>query len=1047
MNPIHLLTVVFILSGAAGLMYESIWSRYLGLFVGHSAYAQIIVLVIFLGGMAVGAMAIGTRSARIQRPLFAYAVVELVVGIIGLLFHASFQGVTAIAYQSLFPALSSAGGATAVLVGQWMLAGLLILPQSILLGTTFPLMTAGAMRIAGGRPGHTLSILYFANSLGAAIGVLVAGFYLVKTVGLPGTLAVAAVLNILVAAMVVVAERGFEWEEAQRRGMAGSDPQPAGAAARTAAAGEIEPPGGPAAGPAGDTQRDALRGLGRVLLFVAFGTAVASFIYEIAWIRMLSLVLGSATHSFELMLSAFILGLALGAFAVRKYADRVVNTVMVLGMVQWMMGVLAMATLPLYLRSFGWMETLLGALERSDGGYVAFYVARYAICLAIMLPATFFAGMTLPLITRALLARGAGERAIGAVYGINTLGSIIGVMLAGLVLMPLLGLKNLLILGATLDILLGVWLLWPAFRDGSFGVAQNRAILAVISTVVFIGMMLVAVRLEPLLLTSAVYRYGDLRRAGGQTMIFYRDGRTATVSVKEGAGGGRTLATNGKPDASLDAEWLREPTLGAGLLRLQSDLPTQILLPLITLAHAPEARSAAVIGQGSGISSHFLLASENLQHLTTVEIEPEMIRGSRHFYPMNRRVFDDPRSLFVVDDAKSYFAAGQRRYDLILSEPSNPWVSGVASLFTVEFYARVKTHLNPGGVFGQWLHMYEIDDSLVMTILAALDHEFDDYEIFVTAGGDLLVVAAASGKLPPADWRVFDLPGVASDLARAVPVTPEVLEATRMGGAPLYRPMLLTYADPNSDFHPTLELGAERTRFLGHAATGFSSMGSRRFDIAAAIFERRRGFGSDSMSAIPAISRVDGLARGAWLRILHETNTPADPIADYEIAKSAFRRETFDQVLTGSRPPTSWRAWYTQFSEVESDLHHGTAGVIDEDFYRRSLDYATRNGAPEALLAAVRFQLGIANWDWNEVIGSITILEAESRARRPWVNPEVLRDGAMVAFIKTGRPSEARSRFDALTELGDESSSPFRFKTRLWKAYLANEMRGERGGG
>jgi hypothetical protein len=692
------------------------------------------------------------------------------------------------------------------------------------------------------------------------------------------------------------------------------------------------------------------------------------------------------------------------------------------------------------------METLLGALERSDGGYVAFYAARYAICLAIMLPATFFAGMTLPLITRALLARGAGERAIGAVYGINTLGSIIGVMLAGLVLMPLLGLKNLLILGATLDILLGVWLLWPAFREGSFGAAQNRAVLAVISTVVFIGMMLVVVRLEPLLLTSAVYRYGDLRRSGGQTMLFYKDGRTATVSVKEGAEGGRTLATNGKPDASLDAEWLREPTLGAGLLRLQSDLPTQILLPLITLAHAPEARSAAVIGQGSGISSHFLLASENLQHLTTVEIEPEMIRGSRQFYPMNRRVFDDPRSLFVVDDAKSYFAAGQRRYDLILSEPSNPWVSGVASLFTVEFYARVKTHLNPGGVFGQWLHMYEIDDSLVMTILAALDQEFDDYEIFVTAGGDLLVVASPTGMLPQADWRVFELPGVAGDLARAVPITAEVLEATRLGGAPLYRPMLLTYADPNSDFHPTLELGAERTRFLRRTASGFASMGSRRFDIAAAMFERRRGFGSDSMSAIPAISRVDGLARGAWLRILHETNTPADPIAEYDIARSAFRRETFDQVLTGSRAPTSWRAWYTQFSEVESDLHHGTAGVIDEDFYRKSLDYATRNGAPEALLAAVRFQLGIANWDWDAVIESISLLEAESRARRPWVNAEVLRDGAMVAYIKTGRSPEARSRLDALTELGDESSSPFRFKTRLWKAYLANESLSERGG-
>jgi spermidine synthase len=1019
MNPIHLLTLVFILSGAAGLMYESIWSRYLGLFVGHSAYAQIIVLVIFLGGMAVGAMLIGNRSSRIQRPLFAYAVVELVVGIIGLLFHTVFQGVTSAAYDTFFPALASAGGPTAVLVGQWLLAGLLILPQSVLLGTTFPLMTAAAIRIAGERPGHTLSILYFANSFGAAIGVLIAGFYLVGAVGLPGTLAVAATLNILVAAMVVVAERGFEWEEAQRSAVAAGGAEEAHV--------RDEPPEG------------ALRGAGLILLFVAFGTAVASFIYEIAWIRMLSLVLGSATHSFELMLSAFILGLSLGAFAVRKYADRVVNTVMLLGMVQWMMGVLAMATLPLYIRSFGWMETLMGALERSESGYVAFYAARYAICLAIMLPATFFAGMTLPLITRALLARGAGERAIGAVYGVNTLGSIIGVMIAGLVLMPLLGLKNLLILGASLDILLGIWLLWPAFRERDFGAAQNRAIAAVISTVVFVGMMLVFVRLEPLLLTSAVFRYGDLRRTGGQKILFYRDGRTASVSVKEGAGGDITLATNGKPDASLDSEWMQPPAVGAPPLRMQSDLSTQILLPLITLAHAPHSRAAAVIGQGSGISSHFLLASEELRHLTTVEIEPEMIRGSRHFYPMNSRVFDDPRSTFVVDDAKAYFAAGQRRYDLILSEPSNPWVSGVASLFTSEFYARVKTHLNPGGVFGQWLHMYEIDDILVMSILSAIDQEFDDYEAFLTSGGDLLVVASPSGPLATPDWGVFELPMVRFDLARSIPVTSEVLEATRLGGASLYRPLLLTYGDPNSDFHPVLELGAEKTRFLGKSATGFSAMGSRRFDIAAAMAERARGFGTDSMSAVPTIARVDGLARGAWLRILHETSTPADPIADYDVAKSAFRRQTFDQVLAGGVAPTSWRAWYTQFSEVEADLHHGTAGVADQRFFEAALSYARRHGAPEALIAAVRFQQGIAIWDWGAVIEAVPVLETETRARRPWVSIEVLRDGAMVALLKRGDLAEAQRRLESLTGLGDGAGLPFRFKTLLWKAYLANE--------
>ena len=167
--------------------------------------------------------------------------------------------------------------------------------------------------------------------------------------------------------------------------------------------------------------------LERLLLFTASAPRSPRFIYEIDWIRMLSLVLGSATHSFELMLSAFILGLALGALWIRSRADRLSDPVRALGLVQWAMGCLALATLPLYVASFDWIAALLSTFARTDLGYAGFTVARYALCLlVIMLPATFCAGMTLPLITRTLLRAGRGERAIGAVYGWNTLGSIVG---------------------------------------------------------------------------------------------------------------------------------------------------------------------------------------------------------------------------------------------------------------------------------------------------------------------------------------------------------------------------------------------------------------------------------------------------------------------------------------------------------------------------------------------------------------------------------------------------------------------------------------------
>src|SRR4249919_710503 len=207
-----LLYAIFVLSGAAGLIYESIWTRYLGLFVGHSAYAQVIVLVIFLGGMSLGALLIGRRTERLTRPLFWYAIVELATGMIGLVFHDVFVTTTSFTYASIFP---SVGLGLAQTIVKWGIASLLILPQSVLLGMTFPLMSAGVVRRVPQKAGGALATLYFANSLGAAAGVLIAGFWLVGAVGLPGTLLAAAMLNIGVAAVVMLAVRTASGRETE----------------------------------------------------------------------------------------------------------------------------------------------------------------------------------------------------------------------------------------------------------------------------------------------------------------------------------------------------------------------------------------------------------------------------------------------------------------------------------------------------------------------------------------------------------------------------------------------------------------------------------------------------------------------------------------------------------------------------------------------------------------------------------------------------------------------------------------------------------------
>ncbi|MCZ7565116.1 MAG: hypothetical protein M5U08_16155 [Burkholderiales bacterium] len=440
------LFALFTVSGFAGLVYESIWSHYLKLFLGHAAYAQTLVLALFMGGMALGAWFASRRCGNWRNLLRGYAAVEAAIGIAALGFHSVFVAATEAAYDVVLPAL--AGGAAAPLF-KWTLAAALILPQSILLGMTFPLMSAGLLRRHPERPGESLALLYFTNSLGAAIGVLASGFVMIEHLGLPGTIRAAGLINLALAAVVWPLARSPE-------GVPVAPPvaQPAAAAAAA------RPPHG--ASP-------------QLLLVVAFLTGAASFVYEIGWIRMLSLVLGAATHSFELMLSAFILGLALGGLWVRRRIDRAGDPVRFLGVVQVAMGLAALATLPLYGATFDLMQLVVRGTAKTDAGYAIFLASSHAIALAVMLPATFFAGMTLPLITFTLLRMRHGERSIGAVYAANTFGSIAGVFAAAHLGLPLLGVKGTVTAGAALDAALGLYLLWRASSPAAGGARAARA--------------------------------------------------------------------------------------------------------------------------------------------------------------------------------------------------------------------------------------------------------------------------------------------------------------------------------------------------------------------------------------------------------------------------------------------------------------------------------------------------------------------------------------------------------------------------------------------
>ncbi|MBA3548207.1 MAG: spermidine synthase [Nannocystis sp.] len=781
------LFLLFFLSGISGLIYESIWSRYIRQFVGSAATAQVLVLSLFMGGMALGALLVARRLGKVRRPVRAYALIEGGIGVYALAFPWLCSGVMRLCYDTLFPAL---GGGMLVAALKWTMAGLLILPPCVLLGMTFPLMSAGILRRDRERSGEILSFLYFTNSIGAALGALLSGFVLVGRFGLPGTLACAAALNLAIAAVALL----------QR------DEHPP-------LAGDIHDPHDP-------TRERRRAGLVRLLLLVSFGTGLSSFMYEIGWIRLLSMIIGSATHSFEVMLSAFVFGLAAGGLWVRRKMDRWRRPELVLGFVQILMGVAAVATLPLYALAVKAMGSLMVGDVRTEHTWLAFNALRYLLCLVIMFPATFCAGMTLPLITHLLLKRGQGEGIIGRVYGFNTLGAIVGATLAGLLLMPLIGLQRVIVAGAVVDIVLGLALLRLELgsSDPAPGMARTLRF-ACMSSALVVVFGLFIVKLDPMVLSATVYRNGRTRLGDGYELISYVDGRTASVTVirltdeREY----RVIYTNGKPDASLVLNRYpagRDPVLGPDIA---GDEPNQVLVGLIPLAIRPEATDAALIGFGSGVTCHVLLGSPALERLDTIEIEPEMHAGSRHFLPVNERAYNDPRNHFWFDDAKAFFAGAARQYDIIVSEPTNPWVSGVSSLFTVEFYREVKRYLKPRGVLAQWLQGYELSNELLLTVLAALDQEFSDYQILRVGDSDWVILAVAEGELGALSPVPLQWPALRPELELIGVHDIGQLDSLLVANRAMLHPFLAD-KPANSDAHPILDTGAEKARFMQDAA-------------------------------------------------------------------------------------------------------------------------------------------------------------------------------------------------------------------------------------
>ncbi len=929
-----------------------------------------------------------------------------------------FTSVTDYSYDVIFPALASPG---LVASGRWGIAGLLILPQAIVLGATFPLMAAALVRMDTGHPGRAVARAYLLNTLGGAAGVLLAGFWMIGTFGLPGTSVVAAGLNLIAAGLALRCARS----DGRTATPAPHPPSP-----RTA----------PDATPGAEGRplfADRPRSMLWMMLAVSFGTASASFTYEIGWTRMLALVLGSATHSFELMLSAFILGLALGAAWIEDRTDRTGDPLRLLGGIQVLMGLAALVSVPLfYLVSFDAMAWLVQTLPGRPAGYALFNLSRYGLCLLVMLPATVLAGMTLPVITGSLLRAGHGEEAIGRVYGTNTIGSVAGAGIAGLVALPLLGVKGLIVAGALLDVLLGLWLLGRSARWSGGGLRWVGV--AALGSALLFGGVQFGIRFDEIVLSSGVYRHGNLPRVGERQSLYHQDGVTATVSAYIGSEDGVTvLATNGKPDASLEPLWRmeRRDTLPERPIAAGRDFTTQVLAPMIALAHRPDARTVANIGHGSGMTATALLTSEAIERVVTIEIEPLMVEASVVFLPANEPAFSDPRASYVFDDAKSYFSYRQDRFDIIFAEPSNPWVSGTSSLFTREFYERARAVLAEGGVLAQWMQIYELNDDLFLSVVAALDAVFPSYRAYQVGDSDIAIVARADGALEDPDWSVLNAQRFVGMTAGIPRFRAEHMQALLLFDETTFRAVLDQGVRPNSDYRPLLDLGAERTRFEHSLAEGTHSFATSRVDIARLLREDSADPVAFRMVPSYGLASAVSWGRAAWLR---EANAAGGGIAPAEFPdwqESLVALQTFMVVTRTEGQLGSWEPWAASFDRAEAELHWGTIGWTDTTFYREVYDFLDRADAPAVARAAVDVRHGLSLLEWDRVAAAADLLVPRVALGEAWLRADTLLDIAVLAYLREGRPAAARNALDLLRpRVGRDSGN---LRDRLLEALVA----------
>lgn len=797
--------ILFAVSGAAALIYEVVWTRLLTLQMGHGIAAASTVLAAFMGGLALGAAVAGRRGGRLApgRALALYAGLELTIGVLALLLP--------FALTAIRPVLVSAyadgdGGATFATL-RLVTSVLLLAAPAAAMGATFPIASRWMVRSASSAA-QDAGGLYAANTLGAAAGAVLAGFILIPWLGLSGSTWVGVALNIAAAAGAYAIARSTTPT---------ANPAPQAVAPRKAE-------------PKGSAPRLLPEGRPWLAALALGASGFASLTLQVVWTRLLVQILGPTTYAFSIVVAIFIIGIAGGAALGAWLVARVRSAAVGLAFAMLISVGLSLAAAS----SVDWaLLTMAEIVARPDYQFADVLTREVLMVTGLLLPMTLAFGAAFPFAVALAAGRDdAVTENLGRIYAVNTVGAIAGALLAGFVLVPQIGLH--LTIRAVAVIVGGtaVAVLLSAGR-----VRGRLAGFAVAAIVLAAGFALP--QWDRLLLSSGAYKYAAAMRgpsletalAAGE-LLSYREGASGTVAVRRLAGT-VSLAIDGKVDASNSGDML-----------------TQRLLAHVPLLLHPSPKRVAILGLGSGVTLGSAL-THPIEAATVLEISPEVVDASRFFTAENHGALNDPRTRLIVGDGRTHLMLGRESYDVIVSEPSNPWMAGIASLFTREFFDGAKARLAPGGILCQWAHTYDISNDDLRSIVATFLTAFPDGSMWMVGDADVLLIGA-TGSL---DERVtgvaaaWQRPGVAADLASVGAVDPFAVTSLFVAQGEALRAWT-TGAPLQTDDRSRLEFSGPRNIF-----------GLSRDDNAAALRELAAG-----SPRPPAVTAAEAAATAKNLR-------------------------------------------------------------------------------------------------------------------------------------------------------------------------------------